>query len=31
MPVFIAEDCGIKNTELWKREPVEVMELEEVV
>lgn len=23
-PVFIAEDCGIKNTELWKRNPVEV-------
>ena len=30
-PVFNAEDCGIKNTELWKREPVEVMEPEEVV
>lgn len=30
-PVFIAEECGIKNTELWKKEDVEVMKLQEVV
>lgn len=29
-PVFIAEDCGIKNAELWKRDSVELKEPEEV-